>query len=168
MNAGTIYLKTDQGRLEVTARSGTVDALQRRLLIMVDGKKTVNDLGAFVRVGDLERTLEHLLLHGLIQSGLQEVDLLLPVAPGYASANPSEVPRPATSVQQFANVRDEASRYVASQLGTSGAPICEAIERCKSPEELRRMLRGVEIFVGDKLNAATAHEFATDFGKLLL
>ena len=167
MNLGTIYFKTSQGRLEVTARSGTLDARQRRLLIMVDGKKTVNELGAFVRVGELAAALEHLLAYGLIESGLQEVDLLLPVAPGFSAASPGEVPRPATSLEDFAKVRDDASRYVASHLGTSGAPICEAIDRCKSPEELRRLLRGVEVFVGDRLDATTAHELATDFGKLL-
>ena len=168
MNPGTIYFKTEQGRLEINARSGRIDALQRRLLIMVDGKKAVNDLAAFVRVGELQATLEHLLVLGLIESDLQEVDLLLPLEPGYAAARPSEAPRPATSPEEFAKVRDDASRYVAQHLGTSGSPICEAIDRCKSPEELRRLLRGVEAFVGDKLNAATAHEIATDFGRLLM
>ena len=65
-------------------------------------------------------------------------------------------------------MRDDASRYVAQHLGVSGAPICDAIDRCKSPEELRRLLRGVEAFVGDKLSAATAHGIATDFGRLLM
>ena len=104
MNLGTIYFKTSQGRLEVTARSGTLDARQRRLLIMVDGKKTVNELGAFVRVGELAAALERLLAYGLIESGLQEVDLLLPVAPGFSAASPGEVPRPATSWENFARL----------------------------------------------------------------
>lgn len=169
MNPGTIYFKTDRGRAEVTTRSGQIDAAQRRLLIMVDGKKTVNDLGAFVRAGELGDALDQLMLHALIESA--DVDLLLdlPAAPGFAvPGSPSETPRPATSPQEFARVRDEASQFVADRLGNAGAPICGAIDRCTSPEELRRLLRSVETFVGDRLDSETAQSFARHFGKLLV
>jgi len=67
MNPGTIYFKTDKGRAEVAQRSGSISAGQRRLLIMVDGRKTVNDLGAFVRMGELEPALDQLRLLALIE-----------------------------------------------------------------------------------------------------
>lgn len=166
---GTIYFKTDAGRAEIATRSGKVDAVPRRLLIMVDGKKTVNDLGAYVRVGELVAALAYLEMQGLIESGQTPIHLLAPVAPGFAApASDTEAPRAATCQQAFAKLRSDASGFVAERLGTSGAPISEAIERCKSPEELRRLLRGVEIFVSDKLDAQTAQTFARQFGKLLL
>jgi hypothetical protein len=169
MKLGTIYFKTDKGRAEIASRSGLIDASQRRLLIMVDGKKTVNDLGAFVRVGELPGALDQLLLHGLVDS--EGVDLLLdiPAAPGFAApASPGEAPRAATNPEEFARVRDEASRFVSERLGNTGAPIAGAIDRCKSPDELRRLLRSVETFVGDRLDAETAKTFARHFGSLLL
>jgi len=168
MNPGTTYLKTDKGRAEVAGRSGILNPVQRRVLIMVDGKKTVNDLGAFVRVGELEGALAYLSQEGLIASGDFVAPLLEPVAPGFAAATPTERPRAATGLSEFRKVRQEASDFVFDRLGASGESICVAIDRCENPAELRKMLRGVEIFVGQLLNAETAQAFARRFGSLLL
>ena len=168
MNAGTTFTKTDKGRREIAGRSGTLTAVQRRLLILVDGKKTVNDLGAFVRVGELTGALCHLQDLGLIASTGQ-VDLLQPPAgPGFVSSRPAQLPRPATSPREFAPVRDEASRFVRERLGRAAEPICAAIDRCSSPDELRSMLRGIEVFVGQRLDQQTTQAFARHFGSLLL
>lgn len=168
MNSGTIYFKTDKGRAEVAQRSGSITAGQRRLLIMVDGVKAVHSLGAFVRVGELEPALDHLHLLGLIASG--DVDVLLPdpVAPGFMVPDASQAPRAATSPEEFAKVRQAASGFVAQRLGAASGPICAAIDQCSSPADLRKMLRGVEIFVSDKLSADEAQRFARHFGGLLL
>lgn len=162
------YIKTDSGRTEVAGRSRALSAVQRRVLIVVDGKKTVNDLGAFVRVGELEAALDHLLREGLIESTDFITSLQTPAAPGYAAADTTEPPRAATCPQEFEKVRDEASRFVSERLGGAGQPICEAIERCNSPAELRKLLRGVEIFIGQRLSAETTQAFARHFGGLLL
>ncbi|MEY4884091.1 MAG: hypothetical protein RIS34_1945 [Pseudomonadota bacterium] len=168
MNPGTTYCKTDTGRAEIAQRSGNLAAGQRRLLIMVDGVKTVNDLAAFVRVGELDASLQHLLAQGLIESTGQATPLAAPVAPGFVAAGASEAPRPATSPQEYEKVRQAASDFVSARLGEAAIPICAAIEQCDSPAELRKMLRGVEIFVGDKLSADTAQQFARHFGCLLI
>jgi hypothetical protein len=168
MNPGSIYFKTDSGKAEVAQRSGAITAGQRRLLIMVDGAKTVNELGAFVRVGELEPALDQLQLLGLIASG--DVDVLLPdpVAPGFMAPDVSQPPRAATSPEEFAKVRQAASGFVAQRLGAASGPICAAIDQCSSPADLRKMLRGVEIFVSDKLSGDEAQQFARHFGSLLL
>ena len=172
MNPQTTYTKTDKGRTEMTQRSGAVSAGQRRLLVMVDGKKTVNDLGAFVRVGELEAALDHLRLHGLIEATNEPaatlVPLLAPAAPGFVAATAADAPRPATSPEEFGKVRQAASDFVAQRLAAAAGPICAAIDQCGSPADLRKMLRGVEIFVGDKLSAEEAQQFARHFGALLL
>jgi hypothetical protein len=135
---------------------------------MVDGAKTVNDLGAFVRVGELEPTLDQLQLHGLIASGDLDVLLPDPVAPGFMAPGVLQAPRAATSPEEFAEVRQAASAFVAQRLGAASGPICAAIDQCKSPADLRKMLRGVEIFVSDKLSAEEAQQFARHFGSLLI
>lgn len=169
MKLGLIFGKTEAGRLEIANRSGSLNAVQRRLLVVIDGKKTVNDLALFVRVGELEPALAHLEQQGLIQSDQTTVDLILPIASGFtARASENEIQRPATSLEQFAMVRDEASSFVRQKLGSAGSPITDAIDRCKSPEALRRLLRGIEVFVGKKLDAQTAQSFARHFGKLLV
>ena len=168
MNAGTTLTKTDKGRMEMAERSGTLSAVQRRLLILVDGKKTVNDLGAFVRVGELTGALYHLQDLGLIEPSGQLVALQPPAGPGFVASRPAELARPATDPREFAAVRDQAARFVQERLGQAGAPIRVAIERCASPHELRSMLRGIEVFVGQRLDQQTTQAFARHFGALML
>lgn len=162
------YIKTDKGRAEMAGRSGALNALQRRVLILVDGKKTVNDLEAFVRVGELEAVMDFLLQEGMIESTGHMVLLQAPAAPGFAAAEASEAPRAATDPEEFIKVRQQASIFVAENLGDSGEPICHAIDRCNSPAELRKLLRGVEIFIGQRLSVQTTQSFARHFGALLL
>ena len=168
MNPGTIPGKTDQGRREISERSGSLSAVQRRLLILVDGKKTVNDLLAFVRVGELDDALEFLLVQGLIAVTGEPVPLEPAVGAGFAAPSPADAVRPATSPREFAALRAQASDFVRERLGSSGGPICAAIERCDNPQELRKLLRGIEVFVGQRLGADTTQAFARHFGALLL
>ncbi len=169
IHSGSIFIKTATGREEVAHRSGTLSVRQRRLLIMIDSKRTVNDLSAFVRVGDLEPTLEQLIALGLIESEMIDITLPDPAASGFMVANRAEEPRPATSPQEFLKLRQEASQYVAQQLGDEASkPICAAIDQCKNPIALRKMLRGVEIFVGNQLSQAQAQQFARRFGSQLV
>ncbi len=165
-----IYNKTDAGRTEISGRSRNLSSMQRRVLILVDGKKTVNALQAFVRVGELESALEHLLQEHLIEAAANSADASLQAlaAPGFVAAEQAEAPRPATSAQEFAKVRQQASSFVQQRLGAAGEPICQAIDRCESPAELRKMLRGVEIFVGQRMSPETTQAFARHFGALLL
>jgi hypothetical protein len=168
LSPGAIPAKTDKGRAEVQERSVVLSALQRRLLILADGHRTVNDLGAFVRVGELDDTLSYLLQFGYLAIDGAPVALQPPAAPGFASAAPEAAPRPATHPEAFADVRAQASAFIRQRLGDAATPICTAVERCASPQELRQMLRGVEVFVGQRLDAATAQAFARHFGAMLL
>lgn len=163
-----IFNKTDAGRAEIAARSRKLSAVQRRVLILVDGKRTGNALQAFVRVGELDAVLDHLLHEALIESTLGSDSLRAPTAPGFAAAELHEAPRPATSEQEFKMARQKASDFVQQRLGAAGEPICQAIDRCESPAELRKMLRGVEIFVGQRMSPETTQAFARHFGALLL
>lgn len=168
MSPGTIPEKTDQGRREISERSGSLNAVQRRLLILVDGKKTVNDLVAFARVGELDGALEFLLVQGLIAVTGEPVPLQPAVGAGFAAPSRSDPARPATSLREFAAVRAQASDFVRQRLGSGGGPLCDAIERCDNPQELRKVLRGIEVFVGQRLGADTTQAFARHFGALLL
>ena len=101
MNPGMTYIKTDKGRAELAGRSRALDAVQRRLLVLIDGNKTVNDLAVFVRVGELDEALDHLLREVLIKSTDCIAPLQAPAAPGFAATGAAEEPRPASSPKDF-------------------------------------------------------------------
>lgn len=163
-----IYTKTAKGRAEVADREQGLSPVQRRLLILVDGNKTTLELQAFVRVDELDAALAHLQQTGLIEPTDKLDGLTLSAAPGFTAAGPQELPRAATNPAEFLKVREETSRFVRDHLGAAGEPICAAIDRCNSPAELRKLLRGVEIFIGQRLSAETTQTFARHFGALLL
>lgn len=168
MNPGTTFAKTDRGKTEMAERSGNLTPVQRRLLILIDGKKSENELAAFARGGELDDALEQLLELGLIEPTSQLAALQPIAAEGFVAAMEAEPPRAATSVPEFHKVRDEVSRFVADRLGHAGEPICAAIDRCASPADLRKLLRGIEIFVSQRLNPEAAHALVQRFGALLL
>ena len=168
MKAGITLSKTGKGRQEVAGRSGALTPVQRRLLILVDGKKTVEDLGAFVRVGELTGALYHLQDLGLIAPSGELATLQPAAGPGFVSSRPADLPRPANDPVEFTRVRAEASSFVRERLGAASTPICVAIDRCGNPHELRSMLRGIELFIGQRLDQQTTQAFARRFGALLL
>ena len=162
------YFKTSKGRAEIAERSHALNVVQRRLLIVVDGKKTLNDLGALVRVDELDAALDYLQREGLIESSDDIAPLQSPAAAGLTAASETQAPRAAISPEEFKKVRTDTSRFVAERLGSAADPICDAIDRCENPAELRKLLRGVEIFIGQRLSAETTQAFARHFGALLL
>lgn len=168
MNPGDIFSKTEAGRLEVAQRSDALNAMQRRLLIVMDGHKTLSDLSALVRPGELDSALSVLSTQGLVEVLGAPLPLTPAVAPGFTPAHPDQAPRPATHRPAFIVVRQQAADFVRERLGQQGEPICDAIDRCDSPVELRKLLRGIEIFIGQRLDAATTQAFARRFGALLL
>jgi hypothetical protein len=163
-----IYAKTDKGRVEVADRQQGLSPVQRRLLIVVDGRKTRAELGAFVRVDEIDAALEFLHHEALIETTVDGHAISPAVASAFSAGNALQTPGEPTFHTEFLRVRGETSRFVLEHLGASGAPICAAIDRCDSPFELRKLLHGVEIFVGERLSPETTQAFARHFGALLL
>lgn len=64
---GVVFSKTAKGQEEMTNRSGGLTPRVRRVLIMVDGKKTVDDLRAALAADDLTHTLGMLEEEGYIE-----------------------------------------------------------------------------------------------------
>ena len=168
MVPGTRFGKTDKGRQEMARRSGALSAIERRLLILIDGTRSFNDLGSFVRVGELDSAMQNLLALGMVEFKDPPAVLDPPAGDGFSAPTPLEPPRPATDPQAFEVVRDEVARFVRNRLGEAGEPICAAIVRCRHPQELRALLRGIEVFIGQRLDAETTQAFARHFGSLLL
>jgi hypothetical protein len=168
MNPDLKYSKTDEGRAEIARRSPALSAAQRRLLIVIDGSKSVDDLAGLVRVGELDSALARLLQLDMIEVANQDEPKLATDALGVATSAPAQEPLTVFSPDDFRQVRQKTSSFVSEILGSASEPLCDAIERCDNPAELRKMLRGVEIFVGQRLNAETTQALAQYFRSLPL
>ncbi len=54
---GVVFAKTPKGQDEIASRAGGLTPRQRRVLIMIDGKRTVDDLREMLQADDLQHTL---------------------------------------------------------------------------------------------------------------
>jgi hypothetical protein len=111
MNFSLIYTKTARGIAEIKSRSGTLTPAARRVLIMVDGKRTEAELELVVRDGEFEGIIEALVEKGMIeQSGSVETEEATPdwaedeeaTVMMDAAQGPDAIPalRPAPTMQQ--------------------------------------------------------------------
>lgn len=65
---GVVFGKTEKGRVEIAERTAGLHPRTRRVLIMIDGKKTVDDLRELVAADDLTHTLGELEEYGFIEA----------------------------------------------------------------------------------------------------
>ncbi|MCE1183230.1 MAG: hypothetical protein LWW81_13170 [Rhodocyclales bacterium] len=64
---GVIFSKTTKGHDELTTKAGGLTPRQRRVLIFIDGKRTVDDLRGMLQSDDLQHTLGMLEEDGFIE-----------------------------------------------------------------------------------------------------
>ena len=64
----TVFAKTSEGKHEMQARSLGLSAMARRVLVLVDGRRSGGDLAAFVPAGDIENPLSELLSRSCIEA----------------------------------------------------------------------------------------------------
>ena len=71
MALDTVYEKTQLGRLEVKTRSNDLTPIQRRILILADGRRTAENILKFSRVVNYQRILDELVDAGMDISGVE-------------------------------------------------------------------------------------------------
>ncbi len=139
---GVIFAKTDKGLAELTQKSGGLTPRQRRVLIMVDGKRSVEALRELLQNDDLQHTLGILEESGFIEiGGVQNAAGALQEAPAgplppIDAFRPMPVP-PSTKEMELAR------NFIQNTLKTFCGPfahlhIVEAAHAAKSHEELRQ------------------------------
>ncbi|MCE1239392.1 MAG: hypothetical protein LWW83_05655 [Azonexaceae bacterium] len=139
---GVIFAKTPKGQVEVAARSGGLTPRQRRVLIMVDGRRTVEQLREMLQTDDLQHTLGLLEESGFIEiAGLTDEagrhhpppDTPLPAITAFRPA-----PAPANEKEL-----EMARNFIQNTLKTFCGPyahlhIVEAAYAAKTHDELRQ------------------------------
>jgi hypothetical protein len=150
MNA--VFIKTPKGREEIESKTGGLSLLTRRVLIFLDGKRTLREVQALPKINDVEHIIQNLEQAGYIQLISTEPALKNDQASIQVNTNgvPAFIP-PARN----GNFRPLPERYDAAQLkmaknfmantlnafvGTFGASaLINRIERCETHEALREV-----------------------------
>ena len=147
-----VFGKTPKGTAEIAARGGGLSLAQRRLLILVDGARDVDELMAMLPAGAEEslRTLEadgyiSLTGYGTRDAGVDSNAVL-------SSIPPSEL----TSVHE---ARRRAVRALHDLLGPTADSLAMAIEATKTGDELRPLIREAERLIASAHGAAVANAF---------
>jgi hypothetical protein len=168
MDGTLIYAKTPKGVAEVAARTAQLSMTTRRVLIMMDGKRTIDELSMLVRPGEIEAIVDQLESAGLAQraggSG--------PAAPAPATLNgrDAETQAPTTISTPVMDDRDltpitleeakrRAVRELNDRLGPDAEVVAIRIESCRNIEEFRERVRDAERFVTAALGAGAAQDY---------
>lgn len=153
----TIYTKTAAGQNEIDTRSRRIPPRARTLLILVDGKRSDEDL--FKLVADGPATLQTLIEGSLIEA------LRRPAEPVRAAPPAKDAPeageRPAAP--DLPTRRRDAVRAVTDLLGPSAESLALRIERANDEAELRTALERAVAYIANARGGGAAAQFAARF-----
>jgi hypothetical protein len=152
-----VFAKTAKGIAEVNARSGVVPLAVRRVLIMIDGRRTVADLAPLAQPGEIGSVVEHLEAQGLVHLAPAGAPTSLPG--GAPQADASEDVSDDRLVASFEAVKRRAVRELSDRLGPDAEVIAVRIEHCRGTEDLRQRLQEAERLVAGMLGDAQAQDF---------
>lgn len=157
----TVYRKTAKGIAEIETRAHRLAPRLRSALILVDGRRTVEDLATLVTV-DPEGTLSQLLANGFIDRTAPPPESA-EFSAAFAPTEPSELPRPEAFSLAFEALRREAVRQLTDKLGPNAETLNVKIERSANMAELQPLLARAVLVLRKVRGAAAADAFATRF-----
>ncbi len=151
----TIFRKTAKGLAEIDTRAHRLPPRSRSMLILVDGKRDVEDLKALVTV-QAEECLQALSEQGFIEA-VGETVRNAPAPAVAAPAPPAYGASPATSVADVDGLRRAAVRALNDALGPGAETLAMRLERARTLEELRPLLaQGAKLMAAARGQAAAA------------
>ena len=167
-----IYQKSDKGTQAIATRDHSLGPKLRSLLIMVDGKRSQDELGKLASVlGDTTQLLAQLLQQGLIEPAAARAAAASPssappsaattaatTAAPPAAASPSGEPAPGT----LAEAKRFAVRRLTDALGPMGESLCLRIEATRNAQEFLQQIAKAENILRDFGGAKVADAFALE------
>lgn len=167
MDGSLIYAKTPKGIAEVAARSAELSMVVRRVLIMMDGKRTVDDLSVYVRPGEIDAIVTQLESAGLAEKAGEGFRTTTTPHPSEQRTGPPTAPAPAVPAAEepeftpitLEEVKRRAVRELNERLGPEGDTMAMRIEACRSIDEFRERVREAERYVAGALGTAAAQDY---------
>lgn len=148
MDAQAIYRKSDKGTEAIATRGHGVGGKLRMLLILVDGKKSTEELIKLAAgMGESVQLLQQLEAEGLIE-----------VVPGAAAAKPAAAAAALPAGAEFGKARALATRLLAEHLGPLADELAIRLEAAKDmPQFVEAMKRAYTVVREVKGQAAADH-----------
>lgn len=165
MDGTLVYSKTPKGVAEVGARSAQLPMTTRRVLIMIDGKRSIDDLAVLLRPGEIEGVIAQLEGAGLIQRASGSAAALdVPTVAGRVDHDASPTtqgpaPGEETSPITLDEAKRRAVRELTDRLGPDAESLAMRIEACRTIEDFRERVRESERFVSAALGPAAAADY---------
>lgn len=160
----SIYDKTAKGREEIAKRGHQLAPRLRTLLVLIDGRKTEEELLRNVAgLGLTAGALSELLAGEFIVLSTSYVSLVEAPAEAPPEPEPEPVPvqlPPAAQVQQFQSLYNFYNKTIKSTIGLRGFTLQLKVEKASSVDELRELrmpyLEAVQKARGNDTAAALA------------
>lgn len=176
LNDRIVFAKTPKGSAEVAARGGALTLSARRILIMIDGKRSLGELSAMLRSVEIETLIGLLESQGFIQRSSGASGGPPTVFGTTRIEEPAREPLPplgreTLDVNTVSNDIDErplltieeakrrAVRELNERLGPEAEIMAVRLEQARSADELRDRLREAERLVAGLLGEAAAADY---------
>jgi len=146
----TIFRKTNKGLTEIGTREYRLAPRMRSALILVDGKRSDDDLRPLIQQQPDET------LASLAEQGFIEV----------VATAPAPAPAPARPGVDLETQRRAAVRALNDHLGPLAETLAIKMERARTADELRPLLAAAVQLIGNARGRAAADAYAARFGSL--
>ncbi len=136
----TTFSKTATGLQEIQTRAMGLPALIRRVLVLVDGKRSVKELAAFVGDNDITEVLDQLVAKGCIDAQVKAVVNSAPeqlTAASLLTRLPDAATRSPKEIEMARNFMSNTTNNIFGQ--NMRLSLIKTIDSCESAEELRQV-----------------------------
>jgi hypothetical protein len=155
-----IHRKTAKGLAEIETRAHRLPPRLRSALILVDGKRSVEELSKMV-LQDPDGTLKALLDGGFIE--VFEVEPPARASQPRAAA-PAPAPAPTMAAPSFEQTRREAVRALTDLVGPMAEAVAIRMEKARSADELRPLLTLAMQIISNTRGRQMASDYGRRFG----
>ncbi|SRR5258706_166418 len=166
MDEKLVYVKTAKGVAEVATRGGALSLSARRILIMIDGRRTIAELSPLLRPGEIDTVVVALESQGFVQRGTNfDVPTrplprtLGPVTGGPLEVNTVDGAPEERTLLTMDEAKRRALRELNDRLGPDGETMAVRLEHCRTADELRERLREAERLIAGLLGESAAQDY---------
>ena len=162
MDKNTVFSKTDAGREALASRPPALGPRLRSLLIMVDGKRRVEEFNQLLGGDGAINLLEQLQQQGWIDAPRAAAPVPAPVtaaAPSAAAPEAGSTLPPVSDILPLAEARKGVVRFINDQLGPMGESLAMKVEGCKNAADLQALLPRIRDGLRNLKGAGAVQQF---------